>query len=204
MLPREAVLREFSSLCAICEGPDPHLHHIDENPTHNDALNLIPLCANCHLSGQHHETRRIHPGILRLFRRWKVPGMLSPQFQSLWARVEPLYDQDSNFRDMRDSLGDLIDFCKTLSQGEYFASQVGRLIPSRIGFGYLSLSPEPEHVLRAREREEAQRRAKEDAEDRETLLGNREEVERLIAELVQFQGWKRDETKKAGTRPAEY
>ena len=43
----DKVLKEFNHRCAKCGTDNPHLHHIDENPSNNDPLNLIPLCPCC-------------------------------------------------------------------------------------------------------------------------------------------------------------
>jgi hypothetical protein len=42
---RDRVLKEYHHRCAIRGEDNPQLHHIDEDPSNNDPLNLIPLCA---------------------------------------------------------------------------------------------------------------------------------------------------------------
>src|SRR5258708_3400137 len=83
----EAVLKEFNYRCAVCGEDRPHLHHIDEDPSNQDSLNLLPLCPNCHLTDQHNPTARRDPRLLRLFRVHKDPTILSPQFFPLFERL---------------------------------------------------------------------------------------------------------------------
>ena len=68
---RAQVLEEFNHRCARCGVDHPQIHHIDETPSNNDPLNLIPSCANCHLIDEHNPTRKIEKGILKLFRTYK-------------------------------------------------------------------------------------------------------------------------------------
>ena len=56
---QNAVLKEFNHRCAFCGKDRPHLHHIDEDPSNNDALNIIPLCPNCHVTDQHDASNAI-------------------------------------------------------------------------------------------------------------------------------------------------
>src|SRR5256885_12038233 len=84
---RDKVLKEFHHKCAICGEADPQLHHIDENPSNNDQMNLIPLCPKCHLSDQHNPTKSIETDKLRLFRQFKDLAILKPQFHPLFIRL---------------------------------------------------------------------------------------------------------------------
>src|ERR1035441_2967653 len=86
---RERVLSEFCHRCPICGGEKPQVHHIDENPTNNDLLNLLPLCPNCHLTDQHNPTAPMVPAKLALFRKFKDPTILSPQFVSFASSRTP-------------------------------------------------------------------------------------------------------------------
>lgn len=45
---RDQVLKEYHHRCAIRGEDNPQIHHIDEDPSNNDPLNLLPLCPNCH------------------------------------------------------------------------------------------------------------------------------------------------------------
>src|SRR6266852_5884563 len=81
---RSQVLAEFNHRCAVCGTDRPQIHHIDENPSNNDPMNLIPLCPNCHLTDQHNPTQPIDPAKLSLFRQYKDPMILTPQFHPLF------------------------------------------------------------------------------------------------------------------------
>src|SRR5215831_14957625 len=83
---RAAVMREFNHLCALCGAVNPQLHHINEDPSDNDPGNLVPLCANHHITDQHNPTARVDPTKLRLFRKHKDPVILGPQFEPLFRR----------------------------------------------------------------------------------------------------------------------
>ena len=83
---RDAVLAEYNHLCAVCGSTGPHVHHIDEDAENNDPQNLLPLCPNCHLRDQHNPTRRHEVGKLRLFRRYRDPAVLLPQFHPIYLR----------------------------------------------------------------------------------------------------------------------
>ncbi len=85
---REQLMKEFRYRCAICGGDRPQIHHIDSNPTNNDLLNLIPLCPNCHILDQHDPTAETDQRKLRLFRQYRDPTILSPQFQPLFNRLK--------------------------------------------------------------------------------------------------------------------
>ena len=83
---RECVLAEFRHRCALCGGDRPHVHHIDEDRTNNDPVNLLPLCPNCHVRDQHDPTVQIVADVLRLFRRYRDPMILHPGFKPVWKR----------------------------------------------------------------------------------------------------------------------
>src|SRR5579883_3474314 len=89
---RENLLKEFSHKCSMCGASNPQIHHLDENPSNNSILNLLPLCPNCHLSDQHNPTTRRPYALLSLFRRHKSPVILSPQFQVVFERMNFLYE----------------------------------------------------------------------------------------------------------------
>lgn len=45
------LLQEVNSRCPFCSSLDVgvfHLHHIDEDPSHHDKNNLLPVCPTCH------------------------------------------------------------------------------------------------------------------------------------------------------------
>jgi HNH endonuclease len=48
---RANLQKEIDSICPFCESTEVghfQIHHIDENPSNNDELNLILLCPTCH------------------------------------------------------------------------------------------------------------------------------------------------------------
>jgi integrase len=126
---REQVLSEFRHRCAICGADRPHLHHIDENPDNNDLLNIIPLCPNCHLTDQHNPTAPIHPGRLTLFRRYKDPVILSPQFEPLFQRLlflDAISDQQT--KELKQAAQELVDFVSSLEMGTFYGKRLDELL----------------------------------------------------------------------------
>src|SRR6185436_5887832 len=109
---RQEVLSEFNHRCAICGADRPHLHHIDEDPTNNEPLNLVPLCPNCHLIDQHNPTAQVDTKKLRLFREFKDPTILKPQFDPLFRRYSFLEQipETKPVRELQDSVSELIKF----------------------------------------------------------------------------------------------
>src|SRR4030095_16634105 len=118
-----AVLEEFNHCCAICAASKPQLHHIDEDRTNGDPLNLVPLCPNCHLTDQHNPTSKIDPGILRLFRVHKDPTLLTPQFEPLFRRMQFLLvnpDRDpEDWQGFQKCADDLVSFISVLEMSAY-------------------------------------------------------------------------------------
>lgn len=48
---RAVLQKEVNSICPICSNEDVEhfqIHHIDENPSNNELINLLMLCPNCH------------------------------------------------------------------------------------------------------------------------------------------------------------
>ena len=48
---RAELQKEISSMCPFCNCTDVghfQIHHIDENPSNNQMLNLILVCPTCH------------------------------------------------------------------------------------------------------------------------------------------------------------
>jgi hypothetical protein len=169
------VLDEYQHRCSICGADRPQLHHIDNNPSNNDKLNLLPLCPNCHLTDQHNPTAAFPPRILDLFRRYKDPSILSPQFL-------PLYDRFSSLRvftERADPLGaqqsayDLVLFVSALIMGGYYSYKLKDLIAPLKHAGTWG-------------REKRQVRGPEYLDQ---LRKNDEKVEKLIVELLRYQDW---------------
>ncbi len=123
---RSEILNEYNHRCAICGCDRPQLHHIDEDPSNNDAENLIPLCPNCHLSDQHNPTVPLAPEKIRLFRRYKDPTILSSQFEAIFKRTRFL--EDIRIADFEQRVDELLNFIGALEMGHYYAKYVGSLI----------------------------------------------------------------------------
>jgi len=89
------------------------VHHIDENPSNNDPLNLLPLCPNCHLTDQHNPTGGMEVSKLLLFRRFKDPVILRPQFHPLYLRLKFLDSvelNDSPGNKLEERVKELVEF----------------------------------------------------------------------------------------------
>ena len=83
---KDNLLDEYNHKCAVCGSDRPHIHHVNEDPSDSSINNLLPLCPNCHLSDQHNPTRKIDIPKLQLFRRYKDPVILKPQFDPIYVR----------------------------------------------------------------------------------------------------------------------
>jgi hypothetical protein len=178
----EDVLKEFNYRCAKCGADHPHLHHIDEDPSNNKPLNLIPLCPNCHLIDQHNPTRSIDPKKLRLFREYKDPAILKPQFHPIFLRLQFL-DADASdhtLEELENKAIELCEFILTFEKGEFYARVIGSLIipTDRIIFheGYPRYKTEEERDVRTQEY-------------CESLKRSREQVYSLVVESLRFQPW---------------
>jgi len=135
---RDKVLKEYHHKCAMCGRTEPHLHHIDENPSNNDIANLLPLCPNCHLQDTHDPTAPHDPDKLRLFRRCKDPFVLDHRFHPIWRRIQAFRAQGILVQENRwtknytvnsltgeiNSWQDLTNFVRTFQKGEYYADRL--------------------------------------------------------------------------------
>jgi hypothetical protein len=126
----DKVLKEFNHRCAKCGADNPQLHHIDEDPSNNDPLNLIPLCPNCHLNDQHNPTRYIEPGKLKLFRVYKDPTILKPQFHPIFTRMQFLESgvDDFEIEEREQKAIELVEFIFALEKGEFYGTKIGHAI----------------------------------------------------------------------------
>ncbi|HEY4760374.1 MAG TPA: HNH endonuclease signature motif containing protein [Thermoguttaceae bacterium] len=181
---KEQVLDEYKHRCAICNGDRPQLHHIDENPSNNNVINLIPLCPNCHLRDQHNPTAGIDIGRIELFRKYKDPIILSSQFYPLYKRFMYFYNiKDDAYCNVLDKQAiELIGFVGALKMGNFYGKQLEELIvsPARglaITFG------EPNAVYTGRVEEHRQ-------ECIAKLRRNVGSAESLLIELLRYQDWK--------------
>lgn len=138
---RDEVMNEYNHLCSICGEKCPQLHHIDENRDNNDPLNLLPLCPSHHLTDQHNPTSKIEIGILQLFRRYKDPTILGPQFEPLYRRltfVEALARDENGLEEpevLRDNMRRLLSFVSKLSMGSYYIEEIAAILDPLIDDG---------------------------------------------------------------------
>lgn len=130
---QDSVLKEYSHSCAVCGARDPQLHHINNDPSNNDRLNLIPLCPNHHLNGQHRSHYAIHPERLLLFRIYKHLGILAPQFTPLFNRMRFLDDTSdgANVDKLIEAGKDLCELVAAHVMGDFYAKQLQRKLPFR-------------------------------------------------------------------------
>lgn len=187
---RDQVMKEFNHRCAKCGADGPHLHHINEDPSNNDPMNLIPLCPNCHLTDQHNPTQTIDPGKLRLFRQYKDPTILTPQFHALYRRMGYLDDmliacQREDYpadggQELRDQAAELIELVECLEMGAFYSRRIERLVAQadhryrECEGSIVAIAPPP-----------IDRRA----ELLEELVEIRGKVQALVVELLRFQPW---------------
>jgi hypothetical protein len=180
---REQVLKEFNHRCAVGGEERPQLHHIDENPSNNDPLNLIPLCPNCHLSNQHDPTRAIESGKLRLLRLYRDPTVLKPQFHPLFARLQFLEsDRLGDYRNAKKEADDLVAFVAELKMGTFYARKIKALVAKPKYARIRTFAPGEQEIYRQEDEKHGQ-------EYLEQLEGNKDEVYGLIMELLRFQNW---------------
>jgi hypothetical protein len=181
----DAVLDEYNHRCAVCGEVRPQIHHVDEDPSNNDPLNLLPLCPNCHLSDQHNPTAKRDPRLLHLFRVYKDPTILSSQFFPLFQRMAYLYDVETDSIDDSTSRGnDLVGFVSQLQMGQFYASKIGGLLqpPSA---AWISVIPESYEARMEREAFEHSR----EVAYREQLKAAKDSVISLVVELLRYQPW---------------
>jgi hypothetical protein len=182
---RDRVLSEYRHRCAICGGDKPQLHHIDHDPRNNGLMNLIPLCPNDHLSDQHDPTRGLDPRLLSLFRRYKDPAILKPQFHPIFVRCLFLGDLQSstNPDEVEARSEELVEFVASLEMGDFYAKQLGRLLrkPRHAGF-WVPGDPESDKRLVSQSK-------KHDQEYIEQCMTNRGHAESLLVEILRFQKW---------------
>lgn len=182
---RDQVLKEFNYRCAICGADQPHIHHIDENPSNNDPENLIPLCPNCHLGDQHDPTKKIEPDKLILFRRHKDPTILTPQFHPLFLRLKFLdaVEDNADADELDRNAIELIEFVNELEMGSFYGKRLSELIrkPYAVG-GFVLGDSYSERMYQEAQKEH-------DQEYRMQLRQVRENVLTLVVELLRYQQW---------------
>lgn len=179
----DAVMAEYNHRCAICGSPNPHLHHIDEDPSNNAEHNLLPLCPNCHLSDHHDPTKKPDSDRLMLFRRYKDPAILNERFHPLWQRTRFLLNPDPyTFDQLHKMAEELIQFVSVLEMGNFYGSQLKLLIYKRRAPIVWTTST-PSSAFQQKEQRERM-------EYKIMLDNNRERALELIIELLRYQKWK--------------
>jgi hypothetical protein len=199
---RTAVAKEFNNECATCgEHAGTQIHHIDENPGNNDALNLIPLCPTCHDIHIHGPSSRVTRPMLRLFRAHKDLALLTQNFRSVQERMAFLETPEAYAKaeadelwTLADAMEDLCGFIQLQPKGEYYARRLRKLLRAeepasaldlKIGVQYYDAEPEE----RAKEMEAEV--IEENLRVVTNLKSVRADVERLVVEFVRFQDWPR-------------
>ncbi|MCK4981936.1 MAG: HNH endonuclease [Victivallaceae bacterium] len=180
---REKVLNEYNHRCAIGSEDKPHLHHIDEDPTNNDIMNLIPLCPNCHLTDQHNPTKKIEQYKLQLFRQYKDPCILKSQFHPLYSRFLFLNDidenDDSSTRELEKQSETFLDFIEELEMGKTFAKEIKKLTQNHFTI-----------VCDIHDKEKIARKIKQhNKEHRKQIIDNKDKIVSLIIEILRYQSW---------------
>ncbi len=191
---KEAVLSEFNHRCAICGADRPQIHHIDENPSNNEPQNLLPLCPNCHLTDQHNPTSPVDHRKLALFRKFKDPTILWPQFEPFFRRVVfllELSETDFDSTDMESRVDELVRFIGELQMGAFYAEQIRKLI-------------EPPSIVRGTLTGGFNNNANEhlDLEHRrdcvEKYQKDRDPTWELVVELLRYQTWEQPASLRSG------
>jgi hypothetical protein len=181
---KDAVLDEYSHRCAVCAGDRPHIHHIDEDAGNNSPMNLLPLCPNCHLRDQHNPTRKIEIGKLQMFRKFKDPAILRPQFHPIYARQHFLEGieagSDSTDHLARQAL-ELTELVTEMEMGAFYAKRLNELLSSS---NRMAMLPFP-----GNDAELDRQFAKHYSEHREKLLANKTSVQALLVEMLRYQPW---------------
>lgn len=182
---REKVLAEFNHRCAVCGADRPQIDHIDEDPSNNDPMNLLPLCPNCHLTDKHNPTSRTEIKKLLLFRCFKDPAILSPQFHPLYLRLgflDSIDPSNASVENIEKQANELVGFIRALNMGSFYAQQLEGYLerPPRAYMRSLGMDYDPEY----------DRQVKEDNRKyREQLIDARGVVTRLVVELLRYQEW---------------
>jgi hypothetical protein len=182
---KDTLLDEYDHRCAVCGGDRPHVHHIDEDASNNELLNLLPLCPNCHLRDQHNPTRKIDIPKLQLFRKHKDPAILKAQFHPIYLRqrfLDAVSQGDESVSELESQANELIEFIQSLEMGSFYGKRMTDLVaPLRRAF-VMSLDPGPDP------RYERQLRSK-NSDYRNKLIENREAAQILLVEMLRYQSW---------------
>lgn len=182
---KETLFNEYGHRCAVCGGSHPHIHHIDEESSNNELENLLPLCPNCHLRDQHNPTRKVDIPKLKLFRKYKDPSILSPQFHPIYSRqlfLDEIEINEEATTILEQKVKELVEFISVFEMGEFYSKRIEKLLkaPSRMFAMSLGGGPDPEF--------ERQRR-KANLDSRQKMVENTSAVQSLLVELLRYQPW---------------
>lgn len=180
---RDKVLSEFNFRCALCGKDRPQVHHIDEDPSNNDPANLIPLCPNCHLSDIHNPTQALAPEKLALFRKYKDPFILKPQFQPLFKRLEFLQRLDhTDLHALKSETKELLEFVAGMEMGAFYAKEIKKITNKPYMRAFEDLTEAGKAKLLAGKEGEL-------LFYKENLTKDKERIYDLITELLRYQKW---------------
>ena len=176
---REQVLQEFNHRCAMCGADKPQVDHIDEDPSNNDPMNLLPLCPNCHLVDRHNPTSRLEPERLSLFRFHKDPTILKPEFEPLFRRLHFLDDikDTDNVEELKTRANEFCEFVSSLEMGAFYSKQIEKLTKYP---AHTYVGPDPGYRAKVQRHHQ---------EYREQLRRVREQIFTLAVELLRYQHW---------------
>lgn len=181
---REVVFGEYNHRCAICGADKPQIHHIDEDHSNNEIDNLLPLCPNCHLTDQHNPTKKIDPQKLQLFRKYKDPAILKPQFDPIFVRqsfLSSVEEGEESIGELEQKAKELVDFIADFEMGGFYSKKLSEL---------LSVESWPAILIPRDRRSELlweESRKKNNIGYREKLIDNKSEIQGLLIELLRFQ-----------------
>jgi hypothetical protein len=161
------------------------MHHIDEDATNNSANNLLPLCPNCHLRDQHNPTRKVEIPKLKIFREYKDPAILKPQFDPVYKRQLFLESVEINFEEtslLESQSQELIEFVASFEMGAFYSKRINELIgkPPNIIVGFISKTTAPQLEKRFQQS---------NYDYRSQLCENSQKVKALLVELLRYQAW---------------
>ena len=181
---KEAVLKEFRHKCAICGRHSPQVHHLDEDPSNNDLLNLLPLCPNCHLQDTHDPTSPPDARKLKLFRKYKDPLIFDPRFHPIFRRLVFLREVKRNSPTEGSYLAranELFGFIEYFQMGHFYKMRIAGM------FNF------PSNYYRTKllnEQGVSDSEIKDDeAFNKAAFLYCVEQIEFLIVEMLRYQGW---------------
>ena len=182
---KDNLLDEYNHKYAVCGSDRPHIHHVNEDPSDSSINNLLPLCPNCHLSDQHNPTRKIDIPKLQLFRRYKDPVILKPQFDPIYVRqifLKDILTSDESVDVIEKQAEELIEFVKVLQMGDFYSNRLNQLIGplNRAMFFSLNTGPDENYNRQLRSA---------NTDYRNKIVSNRDDAIGLLVELLRYQNW---------------